>query len=91
MASAGTPQQPTPERFLGAINAYQQTEAVKAAVELEIFTAIGEGNTTVAAIAKRCEASERSAHAVRFFDDPWLSDEGRSAVRSCAGRGGFSE
>jgi SAM-dependent methyltransferase len=60
MSAAGaSPQQPTPERFFGAINAYQQTEAVKAAVELEIFTAIGEGNTNAAAIAKRCKASER--------------------------------
>jgi hypothetical protein len=35
-------QQPTPERFFNATNAYEQTEAMKAAVELEIFTAIAE-------------------------------------------------
>jgi hypothetical protein len=41
MTAAAMPsQQPTPERFFGAINAYEQTEAIKAAVELEIFTAI---------------------------------------------------
>jgi hypothetical protein len=38
-------QQPTPERFFNAINAYELTEAIKTAVELEIFTAIAEGNT----------------------------------------------
>jgi len=52
-------QQPTPERFFNAISAYQQTEALKTAVELELFTAIAEGNTTAATIAKRCGASAR--------------------------------
>ncbi|HEX3373204.1 MAG TPA: class I SAM-dependent methyltransferase [Edaphobacter sp.] len=58
-AAAMPPQQPTPERFFGAINAYEQTEAIKTAVELEVFTAIAEGNIAAAAIAKRCGASER--------------------------------
>ena len=57
MSAAAAPQQPTPERFINAVNAYQQTEGIKAAVELEIFTAIGEGNTTAATIAKRCKTS----------------------------------
>jgi ubiquinone/menaquinone biosynthesis C-methylase UbiE len=59
MATSASPQPPTPERFFNAINAYEQTEALKAAIELEIFTAIAEGNTSVAAIAKRCQAAER--------------------------------
>jgi ubiquinone/menaquinone biosynthesis C-methylase UbiE len=54
-----TPQQPTPQLFFQTINAYQRTEALKAAIELEAFTAIGEGNTTASEIAKRCETSER--------------------------------
>jgi ubiquinone/menaquinone biosynthesis C-methylase UbiE len=66
-AAAMPPQQPTPERFFGAINAYEQTEAMKAAVELEIFTAIAEGNTAAAAIAKRCEASERGVRVLCDF------------------------
>ena len=36
-----------------------RTEALKAGIELEVFTAIGEGNTTPAEIAKRCNASEK--------------------------------
>src|ERR1700738_4992206 len=60
-------QQPTPERFFNAINAYEQTEAMKAAVELEIFTAIDEGNTTAATIAKRCEAAERGVRTLCDF------------------------
>jgi len=66
-AAAAPPQQPTPERFFGAINAYEQTEAIKAAVELEVFTAIAEDNTTAAAIAKRCQASERGVRVLCDF------------------------
>jgi len=60
-------QSPTPERFFNAINAYQQTEAMKAAVELEIFTAIAKGDTTAASIAKRCRASERGVRILCDF------------------------
>lgn len=56
---AGQGQQPSPQLFLQTINAYQRTEALKAAIELEVFTAIGEGNTTAADIATRCNTSER--------------------------------
>ena len=52
-------QQPSPQLFFQTINAYQQTEALKAGIDLEVFTAIGEGNTTAADIAKRCNASEK--------------------------------
>ena len=67
MATTAPHQQPTPERFFNAINAYEQTEAMKAAVELEIFTAIDEGNTTAATIAKRCEAAERGVRTLCDF------------------------
>ena len=52
-------QQPSPATFFQTINAYQRTEALKAAIELEVFTAIGEGNATVPEIAKRCQTSEK--------------------------------
>ena len=67
MATTATHQQPTPERFFNSINAYEQTEAMKAAVELEIFTAIAEGNTTAATIAKRCGAVERGVRTLCDF------------------------
>jgi hypothetical protein len=60
-------QQATPERFFNAINAHELTEAMKAAVELEIFTAIAEGNTTSATIAKRCNAAERGVRILCDF------------------------
>src|SRR5258707_12808512 len=67
MAATVPHQQPTPEHFFNTINAYEQTETMKAAVELEIFTAIAEGNTTAAMIAKRCEAAERGVRTLCDF------------------------
>ncbi|QNI30316.1 methyltransferase domain-containing protein [Alloacidobacterium dinghuense] len=67
MAAIAQQQPLTPERFFNAVNAYQQTEALKAAIELEIFTAIAEGNTNAATIAKRCSASERGARTLCDF------------------------
>jgi 2-polyprenyl-3-methyl-5-hydroxy-6-metoxy-1,4-benzoquinol methylase len=57
--SSSPAQQPSPQLFFQTINAYQRTEALKAAIELEVFTAVGEGNTTVPQLATRCETSER--------------------------------
>jgi 2-polyprenyl-3-methyl-5-hydroxy-6-metoxy-1,4-benzoquinol methylase len=67
MATTVPHQQPTPERFFDFINAYQQTEAMKAAIELEIFTAVAEGNTTAPTIAKRCKAAERGVRILCDF------------------------
>lgn len=50
---------PTPERFFEAQSAYQKTAALKGALELDLFTAVGEGSRTADAIASRCEASLR--------------------------------
>lgn len=57
--STSAAQLPSPQLFFQTINAHQRTEALKAAIELEVFTAIGEGNTTAAQLAKRCQASEK--------------------------------
>jgi len=60
-------QQPTPERFYSAINSYQLSEAVKSAIELEIFTAISEGNATAEMISRRCHSSERGTRILCDF------------------------
>jgi ubiquinone/menaquinone biosynthesis C-methylase UbiE len=60
-------QQPSPQLFFQTINAHQRTEALKAALELEVFTAIGEGNTTAAEIAKRCQTSEKGMRVLCDF------------------------
>jgi ubiquinone/menaquinone biosynthesis C-methylase UbiE len=57
--SSAAAQQPSPQLFLETVNAYQRTEALKAAIELEVFTVIGEGKTSVSEIARRCQTSER--------------------------------
>src|SRR5690349_1538473 len=68
MSSSSTAQQqPSPQLFFQMINAHQRTEALKAGIELEVFTAIGEGNTTVEAIAKRCQTSERGTRILCDF------------------------
>ena len=54
-------QQPSPLLFFETVNAYQRTAAIKAALELNIFTAIGEGKTTASEIAQRCGTAERGA------------------------------
>ena len=63
--SAQTPQ-PSPERFFQAANAYQLSAALKAAVELDLFTAVAEGGRDARALAERCGASERG---VRILSD----------------------
>ncbi|HJQ32799.1 MAG TPA: class I SAM-dependent methyltransferase [Pyrinomonadaceae bacterium] len=52
-------QQPSPEHFFDTANAYQRSAALKAAVELDIFTAVAEGNADAASIAAARGASER--------------------------------
>ena len=39
---------PNPARIFQTINAFQQSAAMRAAIELDVFTAIGEGQNTVA-------------------------------------------
>ena len=65
--STSAAQQPSPQLFFQTMNAHQRTEALKAAIELEVFTAIGEGNTTAAQIAKRVGASERGTRILCDF------------------------
>ena len=57
--SAPQTQTPSPALFFETMNAYQRTAALKGAIQLEVFTAIGEGNTTAQSIAACCRTSER--------------------------------
>jgi len=50
---------PSPERIFSTLTAYQQTEALKTAIELDIFTKIAEGATDAASLSKTIGASER--------------------------------
>jgi ubiquinone/menaquinone biosynthesis C-methylase UbiE len=50
---------PSPELFLETITGYQKAAALRAALELKIFSAIGQGERTAAEIAGASRAAER--------------------------------
>ena len=50
---------PSPALFFDTINAYQKTESLRTAIELDLFTKIGEGRRTATEIAEGCLASPR--------------------------------
>jgi ubiquinone/menaquinone biosynthesis C-methylase UbiE len=58
-------------RIFETLRAYQQTAALRAAIELDLFTAIGEGATTAVDIAAKRGASERG---VRILCDTIVTD-----------------
>lgn len=60
MAPQITPENaPNPILVMEMLQSYQRTWALKAAVELDLFRAIGESGGDLASIAKKCAASER--------------------------------
>lgn len=61
------PEQPSPFRLFQAINAFHLTDAIRSAIELDIFTAIGAGHSTTTAIARQCSVSERGARILCDF------------------------
>ena len=52
-------EQPNPQYIFETITAYQRSAALKAAIELDIFTAIAEGADTAEALAEKCAASAK--------------------------------
>jgi len=50
---------PTPAIVFDNLTAYHRTAALRAAIELDIFRAVGDGPATAPVIAERCAASER--------------------------------
>jgi 2-polyprenyl-3-methyl-5-hydroxy-6-metoxy-1,4-benzoquinol methylase len=70
-AIPATPTQPhtetSPFRLFQAINAFHLTEAIRSAIELDIFTAIGAGHTTAEAVASHCGIAERGARILCDF------------------------
>jgi len=71
MATLSPAPQPNPLRIIDTFTAYQQTAALLAAVELDIFTAVGEGYTSCTALAEKCGASVRG---VRILCDYLVVD-----------------
>ena len=56
--------QPSPELLFDTMTAYQRTGVLKAAIELDVFSKIGNGNQTPQAIAQSCGVAERGARSL---------------------------
>ena len=50
---------PSPALIFEVLMAHQRSAALRAAIELDLFRAIGKGLGDVASLAQRCSASER--------------------------------
>jgi tRNA A58 N-methylase Trm61 len=59
MATPTTVNRPSPEKIFNALNAFQQTATLKAAIELDLFTTIADGARDAKTIAEKVKASER--------------------------------
>lgn len=60
------PHEPSPALFFDTINAFQRTEALKAAIELDLFTHVAAGEDTAERLAAACGAAPRG---VRILAD----------------------
>jgi SAM-dependent methyltransferase len=58
MATATQPQ-PSPALIFELLNAHHRTAALQAAIQLDLFRALGEGPADVSTLAERCSASPR--------------------------------
>jgi len=59
MASSAQTQAPSPGIVFDTLQAYQQSVALRGGIDLDLFTAIAEGNHSLSAIATRIKASEK--------------------------------
>ena len=53
------PQGPSPALFFDTISAYQRTEALRAAIELDLFSLVAAGRRTATELAEACQAAPR--------------------------------
>src|SRR5881628_2619919 len=78
-----TTSRPNPEHIFNTLTAYQQSAALQAGIELDIFTAIADGANTPASLAAKIRAAERG---VRILCDYFAilgfltKEEGRYAL-----------
>jgi 2-polyprenyl-3-methyl-5-hydroxy-6-metoxy-1,4-benzoquinol methylase len=61
-----TSQGPSPALFFDTISAYQRTEALRAAIELDLFSHVAAGHQTAGELARACQAAPRG---VRILAD----------------------
>jgi len=58
-STPATGQEPNPLQIFDALNGFQRATALKAAIELEVFTLVASGVTKAAELAKRAQTSEK--------------------------------
>lgn len=61
------PLSPTPALIFDLFQSHQRTAALKSAVELDLFTAIGEGANKLTPLAKRIKASEKGTRVLADY------------------------
>jgi 2-polyprenyl-3-methyl-5-hydroxy-6-metoxy-1,4-benzoquinol methylase len=59
MSSSVQTRAPSPEIVFDTLQAYQRSVALRGAIDLDLFTAIADGNHSLSAIASRIKASEK--------------------------------
>nr|MDP9112711.1 methyltransferase type 12 [Acidobacteriota bacterium] len=67
MATHIAAHEPNPLLIFDALNSFQRALALKAGIELELFTHVGAGATSAAEIARRAKASERGTRILCDF------------------------
>jgi len=67
MSSSPQPQVPSPGIVFDTLQAYQRSIALRGAIDLDLFTTIGEGNQSLSAIAARIKASEKGTRVLCDF------------------------
>jgi len=63
----GSPEGPSPALVFDMLFAHQRSAALRAAIEVDLFRAIGESDGSVASIARACESSERGVRILCDF------------------------
>src|SRR5580658_321013 len=67
MSSSPQPQAPSPGIVFYTLQAYQRSVALRGAIDLDLFTAIADGNKSLNAIAARIQASEKGTRVLCDF------------------------
>lgn len=67
MTPSAKAQAPSPAIVFDTLQAYQRSVALRAGIDLELFTAIAEGNHSLSAIASRIQASEKGTRVLCDF------------------------
>jgi len=67
MSPSSHAQAPSPAIVFDTLQAYQRSVALRGAIDLDLFTAIAEGNQSIRAIAARIKASEKGTRVLCDF------------------------